>query len=234
MSLMEVPEHIAIIMDGNRRWAKKRGLPSASGHKAGYTAFRQCVESCLKYGVKILTVYAFSVENMKRTVEEVSLLMQLFEFYIDKERKYLLKNGVKFKILGDLSGLPKSLVASFRKAEEVTADCKEMTLNMAVNYGGRNEIVYAAKNIASQVQKGTLSPEQIDEALFASNLYTAGEKDPDLLIRTSGELRLSNFLLWQSAYTEFVFLDLLWPDFDEAALVDAMKEYTTRIRRFGG
>lgn len=230
----EIPAHVAIIMDGNRRWAKKRNLPSVIGHKEGEKAFHKIVEFCSNIGVKILTVYAFSSENWKRSAEEVGALMNLFEFYIKAERKYILAENIKFKIIGDKSALPKSLIREFENTEKDTENAGGMVLNLAVNYGSRFEITEAVKKISKKVLSGEINIDDINEELISSNLMTWDLPDPDLLIRTSGEERLSNFLLWQLAYSEFYFTDVLWPDFDEQCMLKAFDEYKKRNRRFGG
>ncbi len=229
-----IPEHIAFIMDGNRRWAKKRNLPSSAGHKAGEKAFHKIVEKCRELGIKVLTAYAFSAENWKRSAEEVGVLMHLFEFYLKEERKYLIANGIKLQVIGDKNGLPPSLKKSFERTEKDTEHFTDMTLNLAVNYGSRNEITQAAKKIAIEVLQGRIEPESINEEIFSDFLMTSGQKDPELLIRTSGEMRLSNFLLWQSAYTEFFFTETLWPDFTPELLMELLMQYGQRNRRFGG
>lgn len=229
-----LPRHIAVIMDGNRRWAKKRGLPAALGHKAGEKAFRSIVETCSDLGIAYLTAYAFSRENWKRSREEVGILMNLFEFYIREEKKYLLANNIRLNILGDCSELPPSLQKEFAAAERETADQTGLTLNLAVNYGSRSEIAAAARRIGRHMAEGALAEEQVDETLFETYLLTAGQPDPDLLIRTSGEQRLSNYLLWQCAYSELWFTDVYWPDFTPGHLLEALSDYQKRSRRFGG
>ncbi|MGM9998008.1 MAG: isoprenyl transferase [Candidatus Bruticola sp.] len=233
LDLSRLPNHIAVIMDGNRRWAKKRFMPAAVGHKAGVEAFRTVMETCRNLGVKVLSAYAFSAENWQRSPAEVAVLMQLFEYYAKAERQKMLDTGVRLQIIGDKSALHPSVCRELEISEEVTAHNTDLILNLAVNYGGREEIVQAARRLAEQVKAGSLQPEEIDREHFASWLYTAGCGDPDLLIRTSGELRLSNFLLWQSAYTEFYFSDIYWPDVDEAFLYRAIIEYQQRGRRYG-
>ncbi len=230
----EIPAHVAIIMDGNRRWAKKKNLPSVMGHKEGEKTFHKIVECCSNIGVKVLTVYAFSSENWKRSAEEVGALMNLFEFYIKLERKYILEENIKFKIIGDKSALPKSLIKEFENTEKATENAGGMILNLAVNYGSRGEITETVKKIAKKVLSGEINIDEITEDTISSNLMTWDLPDPDLLIRTSGEERLSNFLLWQLAYSEFYFTDVLWPDFDEQCLLKAFEEYKMRNRRFGG
>ena len=228
-----LPGHIAVIMDGNRRWARRRHLPAIFGHKAGFTAFRTVMETCHDLGVKVLTAYAFSAENWQRAPAEVELLMQLFEFHVKSERKTMMRNGVRFRCLGDVDTLPETVRKAFRETEELTAANEVMSLNLAVNYGGRAELVRAARRLAQEVQQGSLEPAAIDEAAVARELYTSGQPDPDLLIRTSGELRVSNFLLWQMAYTEFWFGDILWPDVNAATLYRAILAYQHRERRRG-
>ena len=229
-----LPHHVAIIMDGNRRWAKARNLPAVIGHKEGEKAFRKIVELCSNIGIKVLTAYAFSVENWKRSAEEVGALMHLFEFYIKEERKYLIENKVKFKILGDKEGIPASLLKEFEKTEKLTNGFNGLTLNLAVNYGSKQEIVLAFRKIAKKIELGELAICDIDENIISSNLMTKELVDPDLLIRTSGEQRISNFLLWQCAYSEFYFSEKYWPDFSEKDFLNAIIAYQKRSRRFGG
>ena len=228
-----LPAHIAVIMDGNRRWAKKRFMPSAVGHKAGVEAFRTVMETCRNLGIKVLSAYAFSAENWQRSPAEVTLLMQLFEYYAKAERQKMLDTGVRLHVIGDKSALHPSVCRELEISEQATAHNTDLLLNLAVNYGGREEILQAARRLATQVQSGTLQAEDINQELFSQNLYTDGCPDPDLLIRTSGELRLSNFLLWQSAYTEFYFSDVYWPDVDEAFIYRAIISYQQRGRRYG-
>ncbi|MCL5773860.1 MAG: isoprenyl transferase [Firmicutes bacterium] len=234
MSSKELPQHIAIIMDGNRRWAKEKSLPSIMGHRAGVKSFKRIVEFCTKVGIKFLSVYAFSLENWRRSRNEVNILLRLFEYYSRKERENLHKNGVKFKVIGRIYELPEKLQEEFRKTEEVTGKNKKLRLNLCVNYGSRAEIIDAVKNIAKEVKGNGLDPDLINEEYFSKNLYTADVPDPDLLIRTSGELRISNFLLWQIAYAEFWFSRRYWPDFDEKEFLLAIRDYQERDRRFGG
>ncbi len=229
-----MPEHIAVIMDGNRRWAKERNLPAAIGHREGEKAFHKLVEVASDIGIKVLTAYAFSVENWKRSTEEVGILMHLFEFYMKEERKYLIQNKIKFRIIGDKSPLPASLIKEFVKTEELTKDFTGMTLNLAVNYGSRMEIITAVRDLAGMVKNGQLKTEEIDEVVISEHLMTRGQKDPDLLIRTSGEMRISNFLLWQCAYSEFFFTEAYWPEFTPELFLTAIGEYQRRNRRFGG
>ena len=227
-------KHIAIIMDGNRRWAKERNLPSALGHKKGVDALKAAMRACDDFGVKYLTVYAFSTENWKRTEEEVSALMMLLQNYLDTYSKRADTENIKVKVLGDISVLPEGMQKSIAKCEERTKDNTGVTFNIALNYGGRNEILTAVKKIANKVKNGELDIETITEETISNNLYTKGEPDPDLLIRTSGELRTSNFLPWQIVYSEFLFLDKLWPDFTEEDIDNAILEFQKRNRKFGG
>jgi undecaprenyl diphosphate synthase len=228
-----LPKHIAIIMDGNGRWASKRALPRVFGHKAGMEALREVVKSCSDMGIKILTVYAFSTENWNRPTEEVSYLMNLLIEYMRKEINELNKNNVKIKILGDLHALPKVTREEVEKAVDLTGKNNGLQFNIALNYGGRAEIINACKVIAEEFKEGKISEEQITEDLISSYLFTAGDIEPDLIIRTSGEKRLSNFLLWQSAYSELVFVEEMWPDFNSKQLEKAILEYQNRDRRFG-
>lgn len=228
-----VPEHIAIIMDGNGRWAKQRGLPRNSGHAAGAEAFRRIAAYCGEIGVKYLTVYAFSTENWKRPEEEVSGIMRLLGRYLDEALRDIEKNRVKVCIFGDLNRLSPTLRQKCLEAQERTKDY-ELQVNFCFNYGGRMEIVRAAQQFALDVQKGLRKPEELTEGLFDSYLYSAGIPDPELIIRPSGEQRTSNFLLWQSAYSEYVFMNVLWPDFGPEDLDAAIAEYHRRNRRFGG
>lgn len=229
-----LPAHIAVIMDGNRRWAKQRRLPVLLGHRAGVKSFRRVMESCRELGVKVLTAYAFSAENWRRAPAEVGVLMQLFEQYTRREREKLRRTGIRFRTIGRTEDLPDQVRREFERTAEVTADNDEMVLNLAVNYGSRDELVDASRRLAADVAAGKLAPEQIDESCIDGYLWTAGLPDPDLLIRTSGELRVSNFLLWQLAYTEFFFTDRYWPDIDRRVLLQALLEYQRRDRRFGG
>lgn len=229
-----VPRHIAIIMDGNRRWAKERHLPVLMGHQAGVKAFRQVVETCVKLPVDVLTVYAFSKENWRRSQEEVNVLLDLFKFYSKKEREDLYKNGVRFRTIGFMEELPASLRREFKKTEEYTRDNTKLILNLAVNYGSRAEILSAFKTLAGEICEGKLSLQDLSEEVFSQYLLTGGQPDPDLLIRTSGEKRISNFLLWQLAYTELWFSTSYWPDFTPRELLLSILDYQSRERRFGG
>lgn len=229
-----VPVHIGIIMDGNGRWAKKRGLPRTAGHRAGMESLKRAVKACTEAGVKYLTVYAFSTENWKRPQDEVDALMNLLVEYINKELTELGANGVRVKAIGKLSGLPESAQRQVAKAEVNTAGNSKLFLQIALNYGGRRELTEAVQEICRQAATGELNRGDINEELISNYLYTAGLPDPDLIIRPSGELRLSNFLIWQSAYAEFVVTDILWPDFTAGDLYRAIYEYQQRHRRFGG
>ena len=228
--LPEVAESVAIIMDGNGRWARQRGLPVAAGHRAGTRALRRTVEAAIDLGVKSVAVYAFSTENWTRPPQEVEALMEIFAETIERELPDLAKQGVRTRFMGRRDRAPEALQRRMAALEEETADKDRLDLWIAFDYGGRAEIVEAARRI---VESGA-EPEQIDEALVACHLYASEMPDPDLLIRTSGELRISNFLLWQLAYAELVFVDRWWPDFGEAELRSALEEYATRRRRFGG
>jgi undecaprenyl diphosphate synthase len=228
-----LPKHIAIIMDGNGRWASKRALPRVFGHKAGMEALREVVKACSDIGIKILTVYAFSTENWNRPTDEVSYLMNLLIEYMRKEINELNKNKVKIKILGDISGLPKVTREEVENAARLTENNKGIQFNIALNYGSRAEIISACKRIAEDFKEGKISSEEITEDLISEHLFTKGDIDPDLIIRTSGEKRLSNFLLWQSAYSELVFVEEMWPDFNRKHLEKAIIEYQSRDRRFG-
>lgn len=229
-----LPEHVAVIMDGNRRWAKERRLPVLLGHRAGVKTFRRVMETCRELGVKRLTAYAFSVENWRRSPTEVRVLMQLFEQYTRGEREKLRRTGIRFQTLGRTELLPEAVQRELQATAEATAGNTAMVLNLAVNYGSRDELVEAARRIARRAQKGELDPETLTEEDFAASLWTAGQPDPDLLIRTSGELRVSNFLLWQMAYTEFWFTPLYWPDITRQVLLQALVDFQARDRRFGG
>lgn len=231
---LPVPDHIAIIMDGNGRWAKNRGLPRNAGHAAGAEAFRRIASYCNKLGVKYLTVYAFSTENWKRSEEEVNGIMKLLGNYLQEALADMQKNHVRFRFLGDLSKLDPALAKMCRDAEKQSADFTEGQVNLCINYGGRDEIVNASRRFARDVAEGKYSPEDLTEELLSQYLYSADIPDPELIIRPSGEKRTSNFLLWQSAYSEYVFMDVLWPDFGPKELDLAIAEYHGRNRRFGG
>ena len=228
-----LPRHVAIIMDGNGRWAQQRGLPRFAGHRAGVEAVRGVVERCVGLGIEILTLFAFSSENWRRPRKEVSLLMELFMMALNREVRRLSRNDVRLRIIGERSAFPEKLQQRIREAEEATAGCTGLVLQVAANYGGRWDLAQAAAQLARRVAAGELAPERIDEAALEQGLSTAGQPDPDLFIRTGGEQRLSNFLLWQCAYTELYFTDLYWPDFDAAAFDQALESYRRRNRRFG-
>ena len=229
-----MPRHIAIIMDGNGRWAKKRGLPRNAGHAAGAEAFRRIANYCRTLGVEYLTVYAFSTENWKRSEEEIGGIMKLLENYLREAIRDMEKNHVRFKFFGDLSRLSPGLQKLCLDAQESSAGYGEVQVNFCLNYGGRDELVKATQAFARDVAAGKRTPEELTEALLSDYLYSAGVPDPELIIRPSGEMRTSNFLLWQSAYSELVFMDVLWPDFGPDDLDRAIAEFSRRNRRFGG
>ncbi len=234
MEERKIPTHIGIIMDGNGRWAKKRGLSRSMGHKAGAKAFREIIKHCHKRKIRFLTVYAFSTENWKRPKEEVDAIMRLLGEYLDEAFQHEEENKeVRVKILGDIAPLSLKLQEKIRRLEEQTRENSGITVNIALNYGGRDELVHGVKALAEKLKSGEVEPESITEESISSVLYTAGQPDPDLIIRPSGELRLSNFLIWQAAYAEFVFMDVLWPDFGEKELDQALEQYGMRNRRFG-
>lgn len=228
------PRHVAVIMDGNGRWAAKRGLPRLAGHRAGVKAVQETIAAAIELGVETLTIYSFSSENWSRPRDEVSGLMRLFVEVLEREIVQLERLDVRVKVLGRSEDLPEATAASFRRAEERTAGNSTMTLCVALNYGGRSEIVDAVRTIAHEVAAGRLAADDIDEDAISAGLYTAGLPDPDLLIRTSGELRISNFLLWQTAYSEFWVTPVLWPDFRRGDLLKALVDYQLRERRYGG
>ena len=227
------PQHIAIIMDGNGRWAKKRGLPRTAGHAAGAEAFRRIANYCRTLGVRYLTVYAFSTENWKRSQEEIEGIMRLLGKYLEEALRDMEKNRVAFRFFGDLSRLSPKLQKMCRDAENRSREY-DVQVNFCLNYGGRDELVRAARLFAREVAEGKHTPEDLTEELMSSYLYSAGVPDPELIIRPSGEMRISNFLLWQSAYSEYVVMDVLWPDFSTADLDRAIEEFHRRNRRFGG
>ncbi len=229
-----LPAHIGIIMDGNGRWAKKRALPRKVGHRVGAETFKTIARYANKRGIPYMTMYVFSTENWKRPQDEVASLMELLRNYLDEVERYREEN-IRIRFVGDLSVFDEDIRGKMERVQKNSADSTGLTLNLAVNYGGRDEIVHAARKLAHLVQEGKIQPEDINEELFAGNLYTNGEPDVDLIIRPSGEYRLSNFLIWQSAYAEYVFMDeVLWPDFKPAHLEEALREYQKRNRRFGG
>jgi len=227
-----LPKHVAIIMDGNGRWAKKRGLPRTAGHSAGAETFRKIATYCKDLGMDYLTVYAFSTENWKRPQEEVDAIMQLLEKYLLESIEKMERDGIRLKILGDTEPLSDKLKALIERTDKISSEIKGFQANICLNYGGRDEIIKAARKYAQQVAEGRAN--DIDEKEFSSFMYSDGIPDPDLIIRPSGEIRTSNFLLWQSAYSEFYFTDVLWPDFDEAELDKALEAYSKRSRRYGG
>lgn len=229
-----MPQHIAIIMDGNRRWAKEKGLDPKLGHKAGAETLEKIASFANKVGLKYMTVYAFSTENWKRTKEEVGALMVLLRSYLDKFLNRESLRNIRIRVLGDIEGLDSGLRDSINKIVEKSKNNTGLTLNIAFNYGGRAEIVRATKIIADKIKNDEVRMEDINEQLISNSLYTNGEPDPDLLIRPGGELRISNFLLWQLAYTEFLFIDKYWPDFSEEDLIDAIEVFEKRNRKFGG
>lgn len=229
-----MPRHIAIIMDGNGRWAKRRKLPRTMGHKAGVETIRKVIKETHILGIKYLTLYAFSTENWKRPKDEVSALMKLLVEYLRSELQELNKNGVVIKILGDINMLPKDAQSEVKEAMEITKNNTGVVLNIAFNYGGRDEIIRAVKLVSNDVKSGKLSIEDIDEKTLEKYLYTNGTPDPDLIIRPSGEQRISNFLLWQCAYSEFWYSNVCWPDFKEEHLHEAIYDYQHRDRRYGG
>ena len=231
---MVIPKHIALILDGNGRWAKKRGLPRTMGHKEGCVTVEKTVELAARMGVEYLTVYGFSTENWKRSAEEVGALMQLFRYYMVRLLKIASANNVRVKMIGDRTRFYRDIIDGIDRLEADTRDNTGLTFVIAVNYGGRDEIARAAKRLAADCAAGRQDVDTITEEVFASYLDTAGIPDPDLLIRTSGELRLSNYLLWQLAYTELYVTDCLWPDFDKAELEKAVIAYNKRDRRYGG
>ena len=229
-----MPKHVAIIMDGNGRWATKKGLPRSAGHAAGVEALRDVIRASDDWGIQCLTIYAFSTENWARSKEEVGALMGLLLKYFESEIDELHEKKVRITILGNVDELPEAQRNAVCNAMERTKDNTGLRLNIALNYGGRVELVRVAKLLAEKVQAGEIQPDQINAEMFEAQLYTAGQPDVDLLIRTSGEMRLSNFLPWQSAYAELVFDRILWPDFDRAAYLKALREFASRNRRFGG
>ncbi|MDF2567919.1 MAG: undecaprenyl diphosphate synthase [Oscillospiraceae bacterium] len=228
-----IPKHVGIIMDGNGRWAKLRGLPRYAGHKIGANTFKKIVRYCNNIGIKYLTVYAFSTENWKRPKEEVDGILKLLDTYLDDAENYKADN-VRTRFIGDVDSLGEVFKQKIKKTEEMSENFTGLTLNIAFNYGGRNEIIQAIKKIADSHKIGELSLDDINESLVSDCLYTKGQPDVDLIIRPSGEFRLSNFMLWQSAYAEYIFMDILWPDFSEKHLNKALEEFAHRNRRFGG
>lgn len=233
-NIVNIPQHIAIIMDGNRRWAKEKGKETSEGHRAGADNLEKIAKNCNELGVKILTVYAFSTENWKRSKDEVSALMILLKNYLKKFSKNANKENIKIRVIGDIEILEDGLKKSIKEAIERTEDNTGLTLNIAFNYGGRAEITNAMKKIAKQILNNEITVEDINENLIQQNLYTENQPDPDLLIRPGGELRISNFLPWQLVYSEFYFTDKYWPDFSKEDLIDAIQVFNKRNRKFGG
>ena len=229
-----IPEHVAIIMDGNGRWATKKGLPRSFGHNKGVSVLKDIIKASKNLGCKVLTVYAFSTENWSRPNKEVDFLINLFEKVLKKEINEIHQESIKIKFIGELTPFPDSLKSILNSSEDLTRNNKNFTLNVCVNYGGRQEIVKVAKEIALKSYSGEIKPSDVDEKLFNSELLTQGIMDPELLIRTSGEKRISNFLLWQLAYSEIYITNVLWPDFDEIEFLKAIIDYQSRNRRFGG
>jgi undecaprenyl diphosphate synthase len=229
----KLPTHIAIIMDGNGRWAKKKLLNRISGHMKGVDAVREVVTACRELGIKVLTLYALSTENLRRPKEEVTALMGLLKEYLLKEREEMVQNNIRLCAIGRLEDLPTDVRSTLQQTIEKTGHCDGMVLNLALSYGGRAEILHAAKGVLSDLRKGKMEPDEMTEELFSQYLWTWGLPDPDLLIRTSGEFRISNFLLWQIAYTELYVTETLWPDFNREELLKAIADYQSRERRFG-
>lgn len=228
-----LPKHVAVIMDGNGRWAKRKGLPRILGHRQGVDALKKLLRCCKDWGIQALTAYAFSTENWGRPAEEVEFLMTLFERVLMRELQEMIQENVRIQFVGNLAALPQSLQDQIERSRVATQYNGGIQFSVATNYGGREEILQATRALATQVQQGHLQPEEIDEALFSRHLYTANICDPDLLIRTSGEMRLSNFLLWQMAYAELYITEVLWPDFDRTHFHQALSDYQQRHRRFG-
>ena len=229
----ELPKHIGIIMDGNGRWAKRRGLPRSAGHAAGAENFKKIVTFCGEIGIAYLTVYAFSTENWNRPAAEVEEIMKLMDVYLDRSYAELKGKHVKVRIIGERNMLSDALNEKITALEKHTENNTGLVLNIALSYGGRQEIAHAAKECAKMVKNGEISPEDIDEKMISGHIYTAGQPDPDLIIRPSGEKRLSNFMIWQAAYSEFWYSDIMWPAFKEKYLMEAIREYQNRSRRFG-
>ena len=234
IDMQKVPEHVAIIMDGNGRWATEKGLPRSYGHKKGVKVLKEILKASKKLGCKVLTVYAFSTENWTRPTKEVDFLINLFNEVLTNEIEEIHKESTKIKFIGDLTPFPKTLNKIISSSESLTKNNKEFLLNVCVNYGGRQEIVKVAKELALKSSSGEIKPSEVNEELFNSELLTRGIKDPELLIRTSGERRISNFLLWQLAYSEIYISDVFWPDFNEFEFLKAIIDYQSRNRRFGG
>lgn len=230
----KIPIHVAIIMDGNGRWSRKHGLPRSEGHRRGLRVVKETIKAAGEFGIRFLTLYAFSSENWKRPKEEVDFLMKMCETVITEELPYMIKNDIRLKHIGALEGLSVSLKNCISNAQRLTENNKKLCVQLAFNYGSRLEIVQAVKKIAREVKEGIIQLEDITEKRISDNLYTSGAPDPDLLIRTSGEMRISNFLLWQLCYTELYITKKMWPDFNKRELIHALEEYQKRNRRFGG
>ena len=229
----KIPKHMAIIMDGNGRWATKQGLPRAAGHEEGAKRVREITTACREMGVRVLTLYSFSTENWRRPKEEITLLFDLLKRYIKQERATLMENQIRLNAIGQIDRLPMMVRLPLKALMKETENNSEMTLNLALSYGSRQELVDAVQVIGQKIQRGELDPTNISESLFAQYLYTAGMPDPELIIRTSGEMRLSNFLLWQAAYAELVVTDIPWPEFGKESLIRALEDFSKRERRFG-
>jgi len=230
----KIPQHLAIIMDGNGRWAKKKGLPRSAGHREGAKAVKKVIASCLNFHIPTLTLFAFSTENWKRPKNEVNYLLKIFERVLNKEKANLIKNNIKINFIGRLNELPNSLNEKMNELSESTRKNNKLILNIAINYGGRAEITDAIKSITLKILDKKLNIEEINENTIRNNLYTRDLPDPDLLIRTAGEMRISNFMIWQIAYTEFWVTSILWPDFDENSLIEAIRNFQKRVRKYGG
>ena len=230
----KLPQHLAIIMDGNGRWAEKRGLPRSVGHREGAKVVKRVITNCLDFNIPMLTLFTFSTENWKRPKNEIMYLLKLFEKVLCREKENLIKNNIKINFIGRLDNLPNSLTEKMKELHESTKENNKLTLNLAVNYGGRTEILDALKSIILKIDHKKLSIEEINENTIKDNLYTHNFPDPDLLIRTAGEMRISNFMLWQIAYTEFWVTPVFWPDFDENNLIEAIRNFQKRVRKYGG
>jgi len=230
----KLPQHLAIIMDGNGRWAERRGLPRSAGHREGAKTVRRVITNCLDFNIPILTIFAFSTENWKRPKKEITFLIKLFERVLIKEKANLVKNNVKINFMGRLDDLPNSLTEKMKELHEATRRNDKLILNIAINYSGRTEIVDALKSILLKIDNKKLSIEEINENTIRDNLYTHNLPEPDLLIRTAGEMRISNFMLWQIAYTELWVTPVFWPDFDENNLAEAIRNFQKRVRKYGG
>jgi len=230
----KLPQHLAIIMDGNGRWAKKRGLPRSAGHREGAKAVKRVIASCLNFNIPILTLFTFSTENWKRPKIEINYLLKLFERVLSKEKAGLIKNNIKINFIGRLNDLPNSLNEKINELSESTKKNNKLILNIAINYGGKAEIIDAIKSIALKIIEGKLNIEEINENTIRDNLYTQNLPDPDLLIRTAGEMRISNFMIWQIAYTELWVTPVFWPDFGENNLIEAIINFQKRVRKYGG